>query len=120
MQHNSSRGSAPYSSATQGGRGTGSNFSRNYYSCGQPGHRSFECSIKPSSGPGKGVPRFEPIVGDANRNHKVFVVVDNSQAEHQGMVVKATGILYGISTSILFDYGASDSFTSPSLFSNVG
>ena len=59
--------------------------------------------------------RSKPTIGDARRNHRVFAAVDNHQAEHQGIVVKATGMLHGISNSILFDSGASDSFISPSL-----
>ena len=57
----------------------------------------------------------KPIVGDVGRSHRDFVVVDNHQAKHQAMVVKATGMLHGISISFLFDCGASDSFILPSL-----
>ena len=114
-QQNSNRGSAPYPSTTQGGYGTGASFGGNCFSCGQPGHKSYDCSMKPSSGHGRGTARSEPTVGDAGRNHRVFAVVDNRQAEHQGMVVEATGMLHGISTLALFDSSASDSFISPSL-----
>ena len=71
--------------------------------------------IKPSTGPGKGAARSEPTVGDAGRNHKVFAAVDNCQADHQVTIVEATDTLHGISTSVLFDSGALDSFISPSL-----
>ena len=47
-------------------------------------------------------------------------MVDNRQAKHQGMVVKATGTLHGISTLVLFDSSASDSFISPSLAQRCG
>ena len=59
-------------------------------------------------------------MGDVERSHQVFVMVDNHQAEHQGTVVEATGTLHGISTSVLFDSGASDSFISPSLVQRCG
>ena len=57
----------------------------------------------------------EPTVGDAGRSHRIFVEIENHQAKHQGTIVEATGTLYGISSSILFDSGALDSFISPSL-----
>ena len=43
------------------------------------------------------------------------MVVENYQAEHKVMVVEAIDMLHGISTLVLFDFGASDSFISPSL-----
>ena len=59
--------------------------------------------------------RSKPTIGDVDQNHKVFEAIDNFQAKHQGIVVEATSTLHDISTSVLFDCGASDSFISPSL-----
>ena len=64
--------------------------------------------------------RSEPTIGDVGRNHRVFVVVDNCQAEHQGTIVEAIGTLHGISNSILFDSSAFNSFISPSLVQRCG
>lgn len=55
------------------------------------------------------------MVGDAGISHRVFVTVENRQANHQGTVVDTSGVLQGISISILFDSSASDSFISPSV-----
>ena len=62
----------------------------------------------------------EPTMGDAGRSHRVFAMVDNHQAEHQGTVVEAIGMFYGISSSVLFDSSASDSFISPSHVQRCG
>ena len=62
----------------------------------------------------------EPTMGDIGRSHRVFVVVENCQAKHQGTVVKASTMLYGISSLVLFDLGASNSFISPSLVQRCG
>lgn len=50
----------------------------------------------------------------------MFAVVDNCQAEHKGIVIETTREIGGISFSILFDSGASDSFISPSLVERCG
>ena len=59
---------------------------------------------------------FEPIVGDTGRSHRVFVIVDNHQEEHKGTIVETTGVLYGISTTKIFNFGALDSFIPLLLF----
>lgn len=50
---------------------------------------------------------------DAGRSHRVFVVVDNRQVEHQGTMVETSGVLQGGKIFVLFNSGASDSFISP-------
>ena len=59
--------------------------------------------------------RSKPTMGDGDRNHLVFVIVDNRQSECQGTIVEAIGTLHGISSLVLFDSSDSDSFISPSL-----
>ena len=49
------------------------------------------------------------------KSHRVFAVVDNCQAKHQAIVIKATGIIQGHMVIVLFDFGATDSFISPSV-----
>ena len=56
-----------------------------------------------------------PTIRDSGANHRIFVVVENCQDEHQGILVEVTGMLYDISNSIFFDSGALDSFISLSL-----
>ena len=73
------------------------------------------CAQKISLGPSRGVTMSEPTVGDVGRSHRVFVVVYNHQAKNQGTIVKARGTLYGISSIVLCDLGALDSFISPFL-----
>ena len=73
------------------------------------------CPIKPPLGASRGAARSKPTMGDVGRSHQVFEAVDNCQVEHQGIVVEATGRLHGIYSSILFNFGASNSFISPSL-----
>ena len=51
-------------------------------------------------------------MGDAQRNHQVFVTVDNHQDEHQGTIVEATCIFHGILALVLFESRALDSFIS--------
>ena len=119
-QKGSSKGSAPYSNSPQGGHGFSTNFSGACFSCSQLGHKYAVCPQKAGLGSSRGAAMSEPTMGDASRSHKVFVVVDNHQDEHQGTVVKATSMLYGISSSILFDLGASDSFISPSHVQQCG
>lgn len=45
-------------------------------------------------------------------NHRIHVVVNDSQAAHQSTVVKSSDIINGIKLKILFDNGATDSFIS--------
>ena len=47
------------------------------------------------------------------RSHEVFVAVDNRQAEHQAIVIEATGIIQGSMVAILFNSRATNSFISP-------
>ena len=54
------------------------------------------------------------------RSHRVFAVIENRQAEHQGTIVEAIGTLYGTSSIVLIDSGALDSFISPSLVQLCG
>jgi hypothetical protein len=119
-QKGSSKGSAPYSSAPQSGWREDSRFEGTYFLCGQLGHRSRDCPQKTFSGPSRSVVMSEPTVGDAGHSHRVFTVVDNRQAKHQGTVVETTGILHSISTSVLFDSGALYSFISPYLVQRCG
>jgi hypothetical protein len=53
-------------------------------------------------------------MGRASRSHQIYVAVNNRQVEHQSMVVESSGTLNHINVNILFDYGATDSFISPS------
>ena len=55
----------------------------------------------------------KPTVGDMGCSHRVFTAVDDRQAEHQAIVIEATGIIGGSSISILFDPRATNSFVSP-------
>lgn len=72
--------------------------------------RDFPTSYSVSS---QRVATFEPTIGDMGRAHMVFTVVDNRQAEHQATVIETIGMIRGSSVSILFDFGATDSFISP-------
>ena len=78
------------------------------------------CPQKEVLGPSRSEAMSKSIIGDACRSHQVFATIDNHQAKHQGTRVKATGTLYDISSSILFDLGASDSFISPSHVQRCG
>ena len=53
-------------------------------------------------------------MGRASSNHHIYAVVNNCQAEHQSIVVESSGTLNHINVKILFDFGATDSFISPS------
>ena len=68
------------------------------------------CPQKTASRPSRGVAMSKPTMGDASRSHRFFAMVDNHQAKHQGTMVEAIGMLHGISTSFLFDFGALYSF----------
>ena len=47
------------------------------------------------------------------RSHRVFAAVDNHQAKHQAIVIEAICMIRGYEVTILFDFGAIDSFISP-------
>jgi hypothetical protein len=59
-------------------------------------------------------------MGRASSSHQIYVAVNNFQAEHQSMVVESSGTLNHINVKILFDYGAIDSFISPSALEKSG
>jgi hypothetical protein len=59
-------------------------------------------------------------MGRASSNHQIYVAVNNRQAEHQSMVVESSGTLNHINVKILFDFGATDSFISPSALEKSG
>ena len=56
------------------------------------GHIARECLQGQSSGGQRGA-FSKLIVGDVGRSHRVFVVVDNHQDEHQDTIIEATGII---------------------------
>ena len=70
-----------------------------------------------STGPSAGSrgATLEPIVGDMGKSHRVFAAVDDHQAEHQAIVIEATGMIRGFEVSILFESRAIDSFILPFL-----
>ena len=82
------------------------------YSYGGMGHIARECPQGSTVGSQRGA-TSERIVGDMGRSHRVFAAVDNRQAEHQATVIEATGMIRGSKVTILFDFGATDSFISP-------
>jgi hypothetical protein len=59
-------------------------------------------------------------MGRASSSHQIYAVVNNCQAEHQSMVVDSSSTLNHINVKILFDYGATDSFISPSALEKSG
>jgi hypothetical protein len=59
-------------------------------------------------------------MGRESSSHHIYAVVNNPQAEHQSMVVESSGTLNHINVKILFDYGATDSFISPSTLEKSG
>ena len=60
------------------------------------------------------------IVGDSARNHHIFAILDQKQAEHQNMVIEAQGNTQGMKVSVLFDSRATNSFISSSLVAKSG
>jgi hypothetical protein len=60
------------------------------------------------------------LMGRASSSHQIYAVVNNYQDEHQSMVVESSGMLNHINVKILFDYGATDSFISPSALEKSG
>lgn len=89
---------------------------RDCFACGKPGHIAIHCPQHTSqiSGQQK-LATSEPIVGDASGSHRVCVVIDNHQVEHQATIVETSGVIGGISCLVLFDSGALDYFISPFL-----
>jgi hypothetical protein len=59
-------------------------------------------------------------MGRASSNHQIYAAVNNRQVEHQSTVVESSGTLNHINVKILFDYGATDSFISPSALEKSG
>ena len=59
-------------------------------------------------------------MGDVGRSHTIYAAVDDRQADHQNTVVKTLGKLHGVSVSILFDSGATNSFISPTIVDRCG
>jgi hypothetical protein len=59
-------------------------------------------------------------MGRASSSHQIYAVVNNHQAEHQSTVVESLGTLNHINVKILFDFGAKDSFISPSALEKSG
>ena len=49
------------------------------------------------------------------RSHRVFVVVDNCQVEHQAIVIEVAGMIREYNVTILFESKPIDSFISPFL-----
>ena len=74
-----------------------------------------EYLIKISLGPSRGVAMSEPTMGDVERSHKVFVMVENCQVEHQGTIVKAIGMFQCNFFIVLMDLGTSIYLISSSL-----
>jgi len=46
-------------------------------------------------------------------SHRIYVTIDNHHTEHQATVIQSTGVIHGITLSILIDPGATGSFISP-------
>ena len=59
-------------------------------------------------------------MGRASSSHHIHAAFNNRQAEHQSTVVESSGMLNHINVKILFDYGATDSFISPSALEKSG
>jgi hypothetical protein len=59
-------------------------------------------------------------MGRSSSSHQIYVAVNNRQVEHQSTVVESTGTLNHIDVKILFDFGATDSFISPSALEKSG
>jgi hypothetical protein len=60
------------------------------------------------------------LMGRASSSHQIYEMVNNRQAEHQSMVVESLGMLNNVNVKILFDFGATDSFISPSALKKSG
>jgi hypothetical protein len=59
-------------------------------------------------------------MGRPSDSHKIYAIVNNHQVEHQSTVVDSSGMLNRIDVKILFDFGAIDSFISPSTLEKSG
>jgi hypothetical protein len=59
-------------------------------------------------------------MGRASSSHHIYTMVNNRQAEHQSTLVDSSGMLNHSNIKILFDYGATDSFISPSALEKSG
>jgi hypothetical protein len=87
-----------------------------YWGCGGP-HYQRDC---PKLQLGFVHREGKASMGRASSSHHIYVAVNNRQAEHQSMVVESSGTLNHINVKILFDYGATDSFISPSALEKSG
>jgi hypothetical protein len=59
-------------------------------------------------------------MGRESGSHQIYAAVNNRQAEHQSTVVESSSTLNHINVKILFDFGAIDSFISPSSLEKNG
>jgi hypothetical protein len=59
-------------------------------------------------------------MGRASSSHHIYAAVNNRQDEHQSTVVESSSTLNHINVKILFDYGATDNFISPSVLEKSG
>jgi hypothetical protein len=57
-------------------------------------------------------------MGKESSSHQIYATVNNCQDEHQSMMVESSSTLNHINVNILFDYGVTDSFISPSALEN--
>jgi hypothetical protein len=62
----------------------------------------------------------EAPMGRSGSNHQIYAAVNNCQAEHQSTIVESSGTLNHVNVQILFDYGATHSFISPSALEKSG
>jgi hypothetical protein len=59
-------------------------------------------------------------MGRASGSHQIYAAVNNRQIEHQSTVVDSSGTLNHINVKILFNFGATDCFISPSTLERSG
>jgi predicted aspartyl protease len=60
------------------------------------------------------------LMGRASSSQQIDVVVNNSQEEHQSMVVESSGMINHVNVAILFDSGATNSFILPCALEKCG
>jgi hypothetical protein len=60
------------------------------------------------------------LMGRVSSSYHIYATVNNCQAEHQSTVVESSCTLNHINVKILFDFGATDSFISPSTLEKSG